>query len=74
MEIKAKTKSGSQGKPCIDLNIFEDQVKKYFAGKLQEREIVGSFNSIDLESQGFFEKNNFLYCITSYINKLLSNE
>jgi hypothetical protein len=39
-----------------------------------EREIVGAFNAIDLESQGWLERNNFLYCVTAHINKLLTNE
>lgn len=35
---------------------------------------MGAFQAIDLESQGFLEKNNFLYCVTAYINKLLTGE
>jgi hypothetical protein len=35
---------------------------------------VAAFNAIDLESVGYLEKNNFLYSITSCINKLLSGD
>lgn len=35
---------------------------------------MASFNAIDLESVGYLEKSNFLYCITSYINKLLAGD
>lgn len=35
---------------------------------------MASFNAIDLESVGYLEKNNFLYSITSCINKLLSGD
>lgn len=73
MEGRAKTKTSST-KKIIDLNIFEDQIKKYYAAKVSEKEIVASFNAIDLESQGCLEKSNFLYTITSFINKLLTGE
>lgn len=35
---------------------------------------MASFNAIDFESQGYLEKSNFLYTITSFINKLLSGD
>jgi hypothetical protein len=35
---------------------------------------VASFNAIDVESQGYLEKSNFMYTITSFINKLLSSD
>ncbi len=73
MEGRARGKSKDTSKKQIDLTVFEEQVKKSYGGKLLEREIVGSFNAIDLEAQGYLEKNNFLYCLTSYINKLLTN-
>jgi Ca2+-binding EF-hand superfamily protein len=75
MESQSKTKAGnSTVKKTIELNLFSDQIKKSYGGKISEREIVASFNAIDLESVGYLEKNNFLYCITSYINKLLSGD
>lgn len=54
--------------------MFEDQVKKYYVGQISEKEIVAAFNAIDLESVGYLEKNNFLYSVTSCINKLLSGD
>lgn len=54
--------------------MFEDQVKKYYGGQISEKEIVAAFNAIDLESVGYLEKNNFLYSVTSCINKLLSGD
>ena len=42
MDAKVK-KSGK-----IDANIFEEQVKKAYPNKIKEREIIGSFNEIDL--------------------------
>jgi Ca2+-binding EF-hand superfamily protein len=72
MEGKSKSKVGS--KKVIDLNLFEEQLKKHYPAKVTEREIVAAFNAIDLESEGYLEKSNFLYCITSCINKLLSGE
>ena len=35
---------------------------------------MAAFNAIDLESQAYLEKNNFMYCITSCINRLLSGD
>lgn len=72
MEGKSKSKVGS--KKVIDLNLFEDQLKKTYPAKVTDREIVAAFNAIDLESEGYLEKSNFLYCVTSCINKLLSGE
>ena len=61
-------------KPVVDANIFEYQIKKLYRDKIKEREIIGAFNEIDLESQGFVDKTNFLYCVTSFINRLLLGE
>ena len=74
MEVKAKNvskNSNLQGKSSVDANIFENQIKKLYGKKVNEREIIGAFNEIDLESQGFIDKTNFLYCTTSFINRLL---
>ena len=59
MEGRAKTKTSST-KKIVDLNIFEDQIKKYYAAKVSEKENVASFNAIDLESQGCLQKRNIL--------------
>lgn len=75
MESKSKTKAGSSAvKKTIELNLFSESIKKAYGAKISEREIVASFNAIDLESVGYLEKSNFLYCITSYINKLLAGD
>jgi hypothetical protein len=42
---------GKNSQADVDLAVFEEQVKRYFGGKLQEREIVGAFNQINLEKQ-----------------------
>jgi hypothetical protein len=34
MEGKSKSKVGSTNKKCIDLNIFEEQIKKLYAAKV----------------------------------------
>ena len=56
------------------MNAFEQQVKKHYEGRIAEREIVGAFHACDLETQGHLSRNNFLYCITAYVNKLLTGE
>ena len=71
----AKNKGQKQGKyQYIDMAIFQEQIKKYYPGKITEREVVGAFNAMDLEGEGYLEKHNFLYCITSYFNKFLNGE
>lgn len=73
MEGRAKNRPNSSRK-AIELNLFEEQLKKNYGGKISEREIVAAFHAIDLESVGYLEKSNFLYCITSHINKILSGD
>ena len=34
---------------------------------------MAAFHAIDLEGQNYIEKSNFLYTITSFINKMLSS-
>ena len=34
--------------PTVDLNMFEVHIKKYFEGRIQEKEIVGAFYGMDL--------------------------
>jgi hypothetical protein len=59
----------SRGQLKIDVNGFEDAIKKKFGRAMQEREIMGAFNQIDFESQGFIEKNNFIYSLKAYMSK-----
>ena len=47
MEGRSKSKIGNTNKKMIDLNTFEEQVKKYYGGKVGEKEIVASFHAID---------------------------
>lgn len=47
MQGKAKNKT-SANKKIIDLNTYEEQIKKFYSGKISEKEIVASFNAIDL--------------------------
>ncbi|MCB0370228.1 MAG: hypothetical protein KDD45_12600 [Bdellovibrionales bacterium] len=37
MEGKAKNKVGQTNKKLIDLNVFEEQIKKYYGGKIGEK-------------------------------------
>jgi len=37
---------------------------------LFEREILGAFNQIDFESQGYVEKNSFVYSLKAYATKV----
>jgi hypothetical protein len=48
MEAKYKSKTNQNNKKFIDLNIFGEQIKKSYAGKLSDKEIIASFNAIDL--------------------------
>lgn len=48
MEGKAKSKIGTTNKKMIDLGVFEEQIKKTYGNKMSEKEIVASFNAIDL--------------------------
>jgi hypothetical protein len=47
MESKSKNNLKDQ-KIVIELPVFEEQIKKYYSGRISEREIVASFNAIDL--------------------------
>ena len=44
MEAKARNSSKNSGKAIVDANIFESQIKKSYAKKVSEREIIGAFN------------------------------
>lgn len=48
MEGRSKSKIGTTNKKMIDMNVFEEQIKKYYASKVSEKEIVASFHAIDL--------------------------
>lgn len=74
MEGRSKSKVGLSNKKLVDLSVFEEQLKKGFTTRICQKEIVASFNGVDLESQGYLERSNFLYTITSFINKLLTGE
>lgn len=63
----------SRGQSRLDLNTFEEAIKKKFGKSLQDREIIAAFNQIDFESQGYVEKNNFIYSLRAYITKLKTN-
>ena len=54
----------------LDINSFEEAIKKRFGRSLFEREILGAFNQIDFESQGFLEKNSFVYSLRAYATKV----
>ena len=56
--------------PTVDLNMFEVHIKKYFEGRIQEKEIVGAFYGMDLESNGLVDKQNFVYGVNSAIRKV----
>ena len=54
----------------LDLNLLEGYVKKHFGNQIQEKEIVGAFHAMDLESNGVLDKQNFVYGINSAIRKI----
>lgn len=48
MEAKCRSKTNQNSKQLIDLNVFGEQIKRFYAGKLTDKEIIASFNAIDL--------------------------
>jgi Ca2+-binding EF-hand superfamily protein len=46
-EMESRVK-GKPSRKAIELNLFEEQVKKNYGGRIGEREIVAAFNAIDL--------------------------
>lgn len=54
----------------VDLNKFSEKVRNSFGKRLHTREIMGAFNAIDLETDGIICKKNFVYSVTSAINKM----
>ena len=54
----------------MDLNLLEGYVKKHFGSQIQEKEIVGAFHAMDLESNGVLDKQNFVYGINSTLQKI----
>lgn len=57
----------------VDMNRFHDKIRATFGKRLQTREIIGAFNAIDLENDGIACKKNFVYSVTSAINKMLNH-